>query len=120
MAQPDDFAAFLTRVAALDFLDIAKQVNAECARAEGASYGHQPRKLGSTNRYAHRIKEFLFFLQNRSRPGSASDADFARYQPVVQALVRKGQLAPEFLQEFEQPPTEQAQSGSNPSLANIE
>ena len=100
MPQPYDFEAFLARMATLgSYADIIIEANEACASAERASSGRggpRQRELGSL-RYAHRIKEFLYFLQHGSRPGSATEQDFSSYRPVVEALVVKGHFKPEIL-----------------------
>jgi hypothetical protein len=96
MAPFYDFGAFLTSMSKLDLPEIIVRANDACRRAEGASFGKagpRHRALGS-NKYVHRIKEFLFFLQHGRRPGSATKDHFAIYRPVVEALVAKGQLRP--------------------------
>jgi hypothetical protein len=79
MTQPNDFAAFLARMAKLDYNDIVVQADAECVRAEGAPFGKggpHRRELGSVA-YARQIREFLFFLHTGTRPASATERDFA-------------------------------------------
>ena len=60
----------------------------KCARAEGVSFGRggpRQRDLGGTE-HVRRIKELLFFMRNGTRPGSATDHDFASYRLVVERL----------------------------------
>ena len=57
------------------------------------------REMGSTQ-YASRIKAFLFYLSYWTRPGGTSDAEFACYRPIVEALVAKRQIKPEALDAF--------------------
>jgi hypothetical protein len=99
---PYDFDAFLTSMAPLDYIEILRRADAECARAERGSSGRgglRDRKLVDVT-YARRVREFLFFMQHRIRPASASDHDFESYRTVVEALVAKGQMTSEALTKF--------------------
>jgi hypothetical protein len=98
-----DFNAFLKNMAKLEsHAEIVQAATEECAKAEAASYGHRGalhQALGSSD-YALRVKEFLSFMQHLVRPGTVTDADFAKYRPIVEALVTKGQLKPTVLEQF--------------------
>jgi hypothetical protein len=96
--QSYDFDDFIARMSRLDYPEILRQANSECGRAENA--GSRQREQGSI-KYAERIKAFLFYMQHGTRPSSATDHEFARYRPVVEALVEKGQYTPEALQRFD-------------------
>ena len=99
---PYDFDAFLTSMAPLDYIEILRRADAECARAERGLSGRgglRDRKLVDVT-YARRVREFLFFMQHRIRPASASDHDFESYRPVIEALVAKGQMTSEALTKF--------------------
>jgi hypothetical protein len=50
--------------------------------------------------YAGLLKEFLFFLQHRKRPGAVSSADFALFRPIADNLVAKGELDGSVLELF--------------------
>jgi hypothetical protein len=99
---PFDFDAFLTSMAPLDYIEILRRADAECARAERGSSGRgglRDRKLVDVT-YARRVREFLFFMRHLIRPASVRDYDFESYRPVVEALVAKGQLTSEALTKF--------------------
>jgi hypothetical protein len=61
-----DFDAFLARAKAMQWHEILQAAEQECAAAEAASYGRKgavaARNAGST-RYAHNLKELLFWLR---------------------------------------------------------
>jgi hypothetical protein len=65
---PYDFDAFLTSMAPLDYIEILRRADAECARAEKGSSGRgglRDRKLVDVT-YARRVREFLFFMRHRT------------------------------------------------------
>ena len=99
---PYDFDAFLTSMTPLDYIEILRRADAECARAERGLSGriglHNPNLVDVT--YARRVREFIFFMRHCIRPASISDYDFENYRPVVEALVAKGQMPSEALTKF--------------------
>jgi hypothetical protein len=70
-----DIREFLTAMVGRDWHEIMITAQGECATAEARSYSvrgaPKARKLGST-RYASQLKAFLYVMNFRSRPGSAS------------------------------------------------
>ena len=48
--------------------------------------------------YAEALKGLLYFLRGGGKPGGVDDYVFLSFRPIVEALVRKGQLKEEALQ----------------------
>lgn len=98
-----DIREFLTAMVGRDWHEIMITAQGECATAEARSYSvrgaPKARKLGST-RYASQLKAFLYFMNFRSRPGSASDWEWAMYKSICKSLVEKEQLVPAILDKF--------------------
>lgn len=51
--------------------------------------------------YTRKLKNFIYFLRNGTKPGSASDDEFASYRSIVEKLIQRGQLKPEVLKNFD-------------------
>jgi hypothetical protein len=100
-----DFAVFIKDVMDLDYLEIIEKAEQEVAEIEQLSYGRpgavKAREMGSTA-YAHKLKEFLFWLRFGRRPSSASEGDFHLYKIVALALVEKGAFKPSVLEMFDE------------------
>ena len=90
-----DFDDFLSSMAKLDYDDIIKESETECISVEQGLSGKkgavQRRKDGG-DKYAAKIKNFLYFLRSGEKPGSASDVEFQKYKIVVNALIDKKQF----------------------------
>lgn len=50
--------------------------------------------------YVDVIKGLGWFLQTESKPAGVSDQDFELYRPIIEDLVKKGQINPEVLELF--------------------
>jgi hypothetical protein len=93
---PYDFQGFLQRMARLSYIEILREADKECALVECtlSRVKNAPRNRDQGGvAYCSQIKEFLFFMQNFTRPGSASLANFQAYKPVVQSLISRGELS---------------------------
>jgi len=56
-----------------------------------------------SSEFHHLISGFLFWLQTGSRPAGICWDHFLLFRPVCEALVRRGELEPRALEEFERP-----------------
>jgi hypothetical protein len=103
MTTPWDFDAFLETAKTLRVVELNKYGEDEAYRAENAGRGEagaRNRELGSAE-YAMRVREFLYYLRTGQRPQGAGPPDFARYRPVVVALVERGDFLPNALEAFD-------------------
>lgn len=102
--RPYDFHAFLDRAMTMEWHEILKAAENECAAAESASYGTKgavaARSAGSA-RYAEQLKELLFWLRYGKRPFSADDHAWMTFRPLAAHLVEIGNLKPEVLREWD-------------------
>ena len=100
---PYDFSYFLGRMIPLSYAEILLQAERECSGVErtlfGVKGGPKRREQGGVA-YVEKIKAFRFFMRHGARPGGASATEFAAYQPVVKALVERGEFKPEALALF--------------------
>ena len=97
-----DSEEFFRRVCEYDLAKLLKAADEECRQVENLSRGRggpRAREQGSME-YAALLKEFLFFLHYRKRPGAVSSADFMLFKPVCENLVAKGELQPNVLELF--------------------
>ena len=103
---PYNFDDFLKRIVSLDIAQITVQGHMECRqvtqpqrlmRSKGAVEERKANRL----QYANDIKSFLFYLHRRERPEGIEDHKFQRYRPVIEALIRKGQLPSKALNDFQ-------------------
>lgn len=98
-----NFEEFLAAMIGKSWEDIMLDGQNEVRVAEARSFSvkgaPEQRKRGST-KYAARIKAFLNFMYYGSRPGSASDWEFALYRPVCESLVKQGRFRPDVLDLF--------------------
>lgn len=94
---------FLTTMVGKEYYQILSDSEQEIRIAEARSYSvrgaPEHRKRGST-KYASQIKSFLYFMRFATRPGSASDSEFAMYKPVCESLVDQGLFDPKILDRF--------------------
>ena len=98
-----DFHGFVQRMAKLHYHEILYEADKECAAVErtlSQVKGAPKRREQGGVVYCSQIKEFLFFIQNGKRPGSASPIDFQAYKPVVESLINKGEWKAETLTQF--------------------
>lgn len=104
MRNPYSFLDFLQQVKDLDYMEIIQHAEREVARVESLSYGRpgavKAREMGST-KYAHEIKEFLFWMRYGTRPASASENNFQLYRIVANELVKKKQFKPSVMDVFD-------------------
>ncbi len=104
MEAPYDFDAFLTRMVPLAYREMMAEAEEEVVRAERGTSGVRgapAKRAAGATQYAARIKAFLWFMREHTKPGSASAEEFARYRRVVKALVDRGEFRPEALKVFE-------------------
>src|SRR5690242_513280 len=98
-----NFDAFLARAARMQWHEIIQAAEQECAAAEAASYGVKgaiaARKAGGPE-YAHNLKELLFWLRYGAKPGSVSDANWAKFRVIASHLVEIGNFRAEILTEW--------------------
>jgi len=90
-----DFESFLKRMGQLPYAAMVREARAEAAQAE-------LRRTQTVNgqSYAARIKNFLWFVEERKRPGSATAEDFYAYKPIAAALVASGDFKESVLEVF--------------------
>ena len=100
---PYNICQFLPRIAGLSLAAMQLAAEKECADVERTLYGvrgaPKRRDQGGVE-YVTKLKELLFFLQSRTRPGGASAGEFAMYKPLAVALVEGGEFPPEVLKLF--------------------
>jgi len=98
-----NFEVFLAAMIGKQFEEILSDAEEEIriaeARSRNVKGAPEQRKRGS-GEYSARIKAFLYFMRYASRPGSASDLEFALYRPVCESLVGLGRFDPKFLDLF--------------------
>lgn len=92
-----DIEEFLSAIVNNDYSDIVEIANQEGMVAVGSSY-----TLGINIKYAQQINNFLFFLSQGIRTLDVSSAEFDLYYPICEQLVKKGQLDPSFLDQFQE------------------
>lgn len=98
-----DFHGFLQRMAKLNHNEILHEANKECASVErtlSRVKGAPKHREQGGGTYCSQIKEFLFFMQNGKRPGSASPIDFQAYKLIVESLINRGEWKAEMLTQF--------------------
>lgn len=98
-----DFARFLERMAALDFLEIISEAEREANRVDDSTRkvpGAVKNRAEGAREYVEQIGAFLFFMKSGQRPHGAKKEDFQGYRVVVDALVKKGQFKGEALRWF--------------------
>jgi hypothetical protein len=93
------FAALLDR----DYHEIIALTEEEVAGAE--TTGRRARVGGEAQQqkqvaYAALLRAFLYFVRYGARPAGVRDVDFARFRPVCERLVHKGQLKADALDCF--------------------
>ena len=94
---------FIETVKSMDYPDIIRHANDECAKLEAAHRrikGRRARGQSGLMSHVDFLKGFLFFIQGHGRPHGLSDHEFQKIRPVVQALVDKGQFKDEVLNWF--------------------
>ena len=98
-----DKQAFVQRVKDLDLDQIVDAAKQEVYETESTSYGvpgaPDARAEGSV-RYASFLKGLLFYLRSGKRPAGLTAEEFHILRPLVESLVRRGQLLPAVLQDF--------------------
>ena len=92
-----DFAEFLKAIIAKDFLEMLEIAEQECIEAESRPY-----TLMGNISYSRKLNNFIFFLEHRLRPLSASDQEFALYLPICEALIQKKHFTPSILDLFKE------------------
>lgn len=93
---------FLEAMVGKDFTTVFNAADRECEIAEHRSRGKkgkEAKEMGSM-RYAASLKSFLFFLRFGRRPSGISDQEFAKYRPICEALVQRGDLLPTVMELF--------------------
>ena len=103
MTTPWDFDAFLEMAKTLRVVELNKYAADEAYRAENAGRGQggaRNREFGSAE-YAIRMREFCNCLRTGQRPQGVGPLHFARYRPVVAALVERGDFLPNALEAFD-------------------
>jgi hypothetical protein len=97
-----DFDQFLDRMASLSHSDILHEADRVAGRIEDSTRKiRSPLQRRGGHRDAEKINAFLYFMRFQSRPSGATDSDFGKYRRVVEALVRRGELEPQVLRQFE-------------------
>jgi hypothetical protein len=95
---PNDFDAFLNSVKYLDKEDIlATAYKRHKSLDKSTTMYTMEFRLGLQNS----ISGLLYFLENKQRPASISDTNFAKFKPICESLIKKGQMEPEVIKLFE-------------------
>ena len=87
-----DVREFIKEVGDKDYCEIIESAQQEATAAA-------KRRLFQ---YAEDLKGLLFFLQHVVKPSGVYDHTFLSFRPIVQSLVRKGQLKEEVLKIFDE------------------
>jgi len=95
---PNDFDVFLNSVKYLDKEDIlATAYKRHKSLDKSTTMYTMEFRLGLQNS----ISGLLYFLENKQRPDGISDINFAKFKPICESLVKKGQMEPEVIKLFE-------------------
>jgi hypothetical protein len=102
-----DFQAFLDRISDLNYFEMIREAEREASAIDAALSPGRGRKgidkqyKGEAASYRNLQGGFLFFLRYGIKPGGVSDLDFLSFRPVIEKLVKKGQLKDTILSLFE-------------------
>jgi hypothetical protein len=98
-----DFGEFLRSLKDMGYQEIIQEAERQVRDIEAGLSGvrgvPRQRRLVA-GRYAHRLKEFLFFMRSGTRPGGADDVTFQMYRPICERLVERGECKPSVLELF--------------------
>ena len=105
MAGRYEIRAFIERVRNLDKPELLREVLSVGAAADKRLYGRgstEARRLGAVE-FVRLLNGLAHFLQDKTKPASLSNEEFAQFQPIIRILVEKGQMKPSDLDVFKSP-----------------
>ena len=98
-----DFGEWLQSQIGKDYAQIILDGQKAAIKAERGSYGVKgavnKRESGSID-FAHRVKQFLFFIQGGTKPANVSESDWQAYRQICEMLVENRQFKKEILDKF--------------------
>lgn len=97
------FRSFLDRVKDEDAVRIISAARYESASALASAKrtrSKAPDRSRAYRGYDRLLGGFLFFMQHGVKPDGLSQDEFLMLRPVVESLVKRGQLKPEALSQF--------------------
>ena len=105
ISPPDNFSIdrFLQRMAGLSKQEMLKEAKmaSQYSQAHLGQLAGRRRKVDDgSETYCRVTTEFLFFLKTWQKPAAIYDAEFHKFQPVVQSLIDQQEANPELIELF--------------------
>ena len=94
-----DFDDFLTIIKFLDREDIIETAHNKHKRLDKAS---SLNKIDGALALQDKIQGLLYWIQTEKRPPTLSETEFAKFRPICERLITKGQMEAEALHVFDE------------------